>query len=59
MREAEVLELLAEGLSTDDIAKRLFVGAPTVRSHIKLIVRKLQVKNREEAVRLARDSPSS
>jgi DNA-binding NarL/FixJ family response regulator len=57
-RESEVLSLLAEGLSTDDVAARLFVGAPTVRSHVKSIVRKLQVANREAAIKLAREGGS-
>ena len=58
-RENEVLELLAEGLSTDEVAAKLFVGAPTVRSHVKSIVRKLRVADRDAAIRLAREGRSS
>ena len=53
-REAEVLDLLALGLSTEDIAARLFVGKVTVRTHVANILKKLRVPDREAAVRLAR-----
>ncbi len=53
-REAEVLDLLAVGLSTEDIAARLFVGKVTVRTHVANILKKLRVPDREAAVRLAR-----
>ena len=53
-REAEVLDLLAIGLSTEQIASRLFVGQVTVRTHVSAILRKLQVPDRDAAVRLAR-----
>lgn len=49
-REWEVLELLSEGLSTADIARRTFVAPVTVRSHISSLFRKLRVSSREEAV---------
>ena len=51
-REWEVLELMREGLNTDEIAGRLFVAPVTIRSHIASILKKLRVKNREEAIRL-------
>lgn len=57
-RETEVLEMLARGMSTEAIATELHVGAPTVRSHVKAVVRKLQVKDRAEAIRLAQERPS-
>jgi two-component system, NarL family, nitrate/nitrite response regulator NarL len=53
-REAEILDLMAEGLSTEDMAKKLFVAQVTVRSHIAAVLKKLQVKDRESAVRLSR-----
>ena len=53
-RETEVLDLLALGLSTEDIAARLFVGQVTVRTHVANILKKLRVTDREAAVRLAR-----
>jgi len=51
-REWQVLELLARGLSTAEIAERLFVSKVTVRSHVAALLRKLDVPDREAAVRL-------
>jgi two-component system, NarL family, nitrate/nitrite response regulator NarL len=56
-REAEVLELMASGLSTEEIAARMFVAAVTVRTHIRAILRKLRVPDREAAIRLSRGEP--
>ncbi|MGY1737166.1 response regulator [Geodermatophilus sp. SYSU D00684] len=53
-REAEVLDLMAAGLSTDEIARKTFVAPVTVRTHIRAILRKLRVPDRESAIRLAR-----
>ena len=53
-REAEILDLMGEGLSTEEIAGRLFVAQVTVRTHISALVRKLRVPDRAAAVRLAR-----
>ena len=49
-REVEVLLLLDERLETDEIAKRLFISEHTVRSHVKSVLRKLDVSSRREAV---------
>ena len=49
-RELEVLLLLDEHLATDQIAKRLFISEHTVRSHIKSLLRKLDVSSRREAL---------
>ena len=54
-REWEVLELMEQGLGTADIAERLFIAKVTVRSHIAGILRKLQVSDRDAAVKLLRD----
>jgi DNA-binding NarL/FixJ family response regulator len=54
-REWEVMELLGEGLSTDDVAQRLFVSPTTVRVHVSGVLRKLRVKDRESAFRLLRE----
>ena len=51
-REWEVLELLRDGLTTAEIAQRLFVAEVTVRSHVSAILRKLRVPDRAAAVRL-------
>jgi DNA-binding CsgD family transcriptional regulator len=51
-REAEVLGLLADGLTDRQIATRLFLSAGTVRVHVSNIVRKLGVANRAAALDL-------
>jgi DNA-binding NarL/FixJ family response regulator len=51
-REWEVLDLMREGLSTEEIAARLFISPVTVRTHVSAILRKLQVPNRDAAVEL-------
>lgn len=48
-REQEVLHLIAEGLTNQEIAKRLWLSRETVKSHIKKIMRKLAVKDRTQA----------
>jgi DNA-binding NarL/FixJ family response regulator len=52
-REWEVVDLLYTGRSTDEIAVILVLATETVRSHIKNIMRKLDVKTRGEAVQIA------
>lgn len=54
-REREIMELLAEGHSTDAVAKRLFVSPTTVRVHVSTVLRKLHVKDREAAFRALRE----
>jgi two-component system nitrate/nitrite response regulator NarL len=51
-RELEVLELMRQGLTTAEMAERLFIAGATVRSHIAAIVHKLGVEDREAALRL-------
>jgi DNA-binding NarL/FixJ family response regulator len=51
-REVEVLLLLDEHLSTDEIAKRLYISEHTVRSHVKSLLRKLGASSRGEALQL-------
>jgi len=51
-REWEVMELLGQGNSTDEVAARLFVSPTTVRVHVSAVLRKLRVKDRESAFRL-------
>jgi DNA-binding NarL/FixJ family response regulator len=52
-REYEVLELLRKGLSTADIAERLFISRVTVKRHISSVMQKLDVRTRADAIRLA------
>jgi DNA-binding NarL/FixJ family response regulator len=54
-REWEVMELLAEGLSTDEVAHRLFLSPTTVRVHVSTVLKKLRVKDRASAFRLLRE----
>jgi len=49
-RELEVLLLLDRHLDTHDIAKRLYLSEHTVRSHVKSLLRKLDVSSRKEAL---------
>ncbi len=53
VRQWQVLDLLCEGRSTDEIAATLTVSSETVRSHVKGIFRRLDVRSREEAVAVA------
>jgi two-component system, NarL family, nitrate/nitrite response regulator NarL len=53
-RELEVLDLLRQGLSTAEIAERLYVARVTVRSHIASGLRKLHTHDRAAALRLLR-----
>lgn len=52
-REWEVIDLLHEGRTTDQIAEALVLSRETVRSHVKNIMRKLDARSREEAVATA------
>ena len=52
-REREVLSLLAQGLSTQDIAQSLSISSATVRNHVQNILNKLRVHSRLEAVAYA------
>ena len=48
-RELEVLELIHEGLTNQEIADRLYIEVGTVKNHVHNILKKLDVANREEA----------
>ncbi len=54
-QEMRVLRLLVAGLSNADIARELVVSMNTIKSHVKSIYRKLNVKSREEARDVARE----
>lgn len=49
-RERQVISLIAEGKSTKEIAKQLFITNGTVRNYISVILDKLEVTNRIEAI---------
>ncbi len=52
-RQAEVLELLVEGLTNTEVADRLFLSPRTVENHVAAILLKLEASNRLEAVEKA------
>ncbi len=54
-RELDVLRLIAEGLSNQEICKRLFLALDTVKGHNRRIFNKLQVQRRTEAIARARE----
>jgi DNA-binding NarL/FixJ family response regulator len=49
-REREVLRLLADGLSNEEIGKRLYISAETVRTHVRKAMAKLDADTRTQAV---------
>jgi two-component system nitrate/nitrite response regulator NarL len=53
-REREILELIAEGLSNKEIARRLGVRPLTVKNHVHNLLQKLEVRRRGEAAALLR-----
>jgi pimeloyl-ACP methyl ester carboxylesterase/DNA-binding CsgD family transcriptional regulator len=55
-REHDVLELVAQGLSNDEIAARLVLSPKTVRNHVTRVYSKLQVNSRSQAIVLAREA---
>jgi DNA-binding NarL/FixJ family response regulator len=53
-RELEILDLVAQGRSNSEIARRLFISAKTVSVHVSNILAKLGASGRTEAAALAR-----
>lgn len=55
-REYEVLQLMAAGLSNQEIANRLFISLNTVKTHISNLFLKLDVQRRTQAIQKAKES---
>lgn len=53
-RELEVLKLIAEGLSTKEMAERLFVSENTIKTHTSRVLDKLGASRRTQAVQIAK-----
>lgn len=56
-REAEIVEQVSSGASTRQVAQQLAISPHTVRNHLKVIFRKLQVHSRGELINRVRASP--
>ena len=54
-REREVLQLIAEGLSNQEIATRLFIATGTVKGYVHSLLRKLEVDSRPQAISRAHE----
>ena len=54
-REYEVLELIAQGLSNQEIAERLFVSLSTVKTHSSNLFMKLDARRRTQAIHRAKE----
>lgn len=53
VREREILQLLADGMSNADVAGQLFISQETVKSHVRHILTKLEADTRTQAVAIA------
>jgi len=53
-RELEVLHLMAQGLSNDEIGARLFISLSTIKTHSSRLFEKMEVKRRTQAIEKAK-----
>ena len=53
-REWEIMDLLSQGHSTDEVGRRLFISPTTVRVHVSTVLKKLRVRDRQSAFDLLR-----
>jgi two-component system, NarL family, response regulator DegU len=58
-REAEILKLVAEGLTNEEIGKRIFISEKTVKTHLTNIFDKLKVNNRFKAALMMMGQPGA
>jgi DNA-binding NarL/FixJ family response regulator len=49
-REKEILDFLSQGYANKEIAEKMFISVPTVRTHLSHIYEKLHVRSRTEAI---------
>jgi DNA-binding CsgD family transcriptional regulator len=54
-RQLQILKLIADGLTNDEIARRLFISPKTVEHHVSTILSKLNVQSRQEAANFAHE----
>lgn len=54
-REYDVLQLIAEGLSNQEIASKLFISESTVKTHVSNLLSKLDAKRRTQALKKAKE----
>ncbi|MFC5450289.1 response regulator transcription factor [Paenibacillus aestuarii] len=52
-KEQEILKLISQGLSANEMAKRLFLSSGTIRNYVSEILQKLDAKNRIDAIAIA------
>lgn len=49
-RELEVMQLAADGLTSEQIGKELYLATETIKAHVKAVIRKTYARNRTHAV---------
>ena len=53
VREREIMQLLADGLTGEEVARHLFLSAETVKTHVRNAMNKLEARNRVHAIAIA------